>query len=401
MLRLLTSFLFLCIFIFEVSAQKLPTNYYRAQAAIDNCQLGVALQWIDSALIVSPRNPLLWMKKGEIQFLSKSYTESVNSFQTAESFRVGIASYWLARAYSMLNDKTNAFKELERHLSNNPKEIEAKILLDTAFNNINKSAEWSKLWLTDWYTTNERFISDILYQFSRNEWDYALDLLNARMDSRNARHQLYALRGEAFFNVGSFKSAKADFDQALKGSRRNHQYMAWNAKTLLDLNNGKGAIRFLNNAIELSGGEPAYFKLRARAFASEQNFEKAITDIKHYLTFYPKDFDAIASYAEYSMRYGKLIDALFQLGKLIAENPKEPRFYIMRAKIYIKSNNWKVAEMDLTESIKLNPNNAESYLLRGNCNHNLGKKVEACSDWRRSQELGNFHAQELIYKHCR
>jgi tetratricopeptide (TPR) repeat protein len=401
MLRLLTSFILLSIIVFEVSSQKLPTNYYRAQAAIDNGKLDLALQYIDSTINISPRNALLWMKKGEIQYRSHSFKESIVSFQTAESYRSGIASYWLAKSYAMLNDHSNAFAELVRHLSNNPKEVEAKILLDTAFNGINRTIEWNKLWLTDWYSANDRFISDILYQFSRNEWDYALDLLNERMDRKNVRHQLYALRGEAFYNLGSYKSAKADFSQALKGSRRNHQYMAWLSKSLLAQNNSKRAIHYLNKAIDQSGGEPMYFNLRAQAFAGQQDFEKAINDIKYYLTFYPNDFDAVASYAEYSMAYGKLIDALFQLGKLIVENPREPRFYLMRAKIYMKSNNWTVAEIDLSESIKLNPYLADSFLLRGNCNSNLGKRAEACADWKRAQELGSFQAQELIYKHCR
>lgn len=400
MLRLLFILLFTCITAIGFS-QKLPTQYYRAQAAIENNNLLLASKFIDSSIAANPRNPLLLLKKGEIEFRKTNFAEAVESFYAAESIRNGIASYWLARTYAMQADTVNAFLELERHLGTTPKEIEASILLDTAFNKIKNTTQWRKLWLNDWYSPNERLLADIAYNLSREDWEIAIDILNNRMHGRKTRHQLYALRGEAYFNSGSFRAAESDFAQALKRSRRNHQYMAWHARTLIALNKGKMAIRTITNAIELSGGEPAYYKLRATAFASNQNYSSAIDDIKYYLTFYPNCLEAISQLAEYSIESGRLIEALFQLGKLINEKPNEWRYYHLRGKIYMSYNNWEMAEIDINQAIKLNSKNAESFLNRGICRVNLKKSSEACDDFREAIRLGSFQAQEMQYMHCR
>ena len=358
MARLLLILVFLSIATVGFS-QRLSTQYYRAQAAIDNGNLELASQFIDSSIAANSRNPLLLLKKGETDFRKADFSAAIESFKTAENIRNGIASYWLARAYAMQADTVNTFLELERHLNSSPKETEASILLDTAFNKFKNTPQWRKLWLNDWYSTNERLLADIAYHFSRDEWEVALDLLNDRMHGRRSRHQLYALRGEVYFNSGSYRAAESDFAQALKRSRRNHQYMAWRAKSLMAVNRSKQAVKILSQAIEQSGGEPAYYKLRAAAFASNQNYPKAIDDIKFYLTFYPNSYEAIAQLADYSMESGRLIEALFQLGKLINEKPNEWRYYLMRGKIYMNYNNWEMAEIDINQAIKFNPNNAE------------------------------------------
>ncbi|PKP37167.1 MAG: hypothetical protein CVT98_06450, partial [Bacteroidetes bacterium HGW-Bacteroidetes-15] len=106
-------------------AQKLTESYYRANAAIHYKDYELANIWIDSAINSSPRNPLFWLKKGEIQFQSNHFDEAITSLNMAEKYRVGIASYWLAKSYAMKSDTANAFAELKRHLTSSPKEVEA------------------------------------------------------------------------------------------------------------------------------------------------------------------------------------------------------------------------------------------------------------------------------------
>ncbi len=382
-------------------AQRMPEMYYRAQALMDQGQSFQAIIWLDSALVKSSNNPNLWIKRGEAHFQCSEFKKAIEDFKNAEKIRAGIASIWLARSYAMMNDTLNAFAELNRHLTSPVKEFEATILLDTSFNKLKQTTEWKKIWLNDWYTPYERLIADVAYQFSRNRWNDAIDLLNQRIEGRTARHQLYAMRGEAYYNINSYRAAEADFLQALKKSRRNHSYMAWYAKTLIAQGKSKKALSQLNRAIDQSGGDPKYFEIRAQAFAGIYDYTNAISDIQHYLSYYPNRIKAIELFAVFAMESGRNIDALFQLGKLIKANPNEPFYYFLRGKIYMKSQNWTVAEIDFSKAISLEIDIVDAYMHRGQCYINLGNKDDACRDWRKAQKLGKFEAQELIYKHCR
>lgn len=393
------------IFLFLVTAtasfsQKLPESFYRSQAALENNKVEASLKWIDSAIVDSPRQPYIWLKKGEIFYHSNKLDSALKSFNHAEKIRNGIASYWIAKCYSLIGETENALSELEKHLSSTPKEFEATIQLDTAFLSIRNTEQWQGLWLKQWYNSNELLAADVAYHFSRGEWDYAIDILNERMYGRNVRHMFYALRGEAYYNIGSYKAADDDFAQALKRSRRNHSYMAWRGKSLSALGKHRKAIRLLNQAITQSGGEPEYFMARAKAFASNQEMGNALADIKHYLTFYPNSKVARLINLDVALQLNRNIDALLIVNRLIRDEPSEYDYYLTRGNIYSKSKNWEVAELDYNKAKELGANSKELFLSRGTCRFNSGNTSGACSDWKRAIELGSFRAQELVYKHC-
>jgi hypothetical protein len=48
----------------------------------------------------------------------------------------------------------------------------------------------------------------------------------------------------------------------------------------------------------------------------------------------------------------------------------------------------------------LNPNDSDSYFVRGDTQHNLGQTDKACLDWRKAQELGDIDAGARIAKYC-
>lgn len=393
-------FVFICNLL-PSYAQKFPVSYYRAQAALDNGELSKARIWIDSATLADPKNPVIWIKKGEIQFNTSNYSSAISDFVHADKLRSGISSIWLARSYAILGDTANAFQYLKSHLESTGKESEASIILDKSFSNLTNTPQWKKLWLTDWYSGSEKLIADVKYHFKREQWVEAIDLLNQRIEGRSASHQYYALRGEAYFKTGSYRAAEADFTHAVKKSKRNHVYLSWRAKIFIKQAKFKNAIKDLNQAIEFSGGVPAYFLLRAEALAGNGKIDLAIVDIEHYLSFYPSDIIAIELYANLAVQSGKYLTALSQIGKLIKTFPNEPRYYIQRANIYMKSNNWAVAELDYTMSLDFDPNNAEVYIQKGLCRYYQNNLSGACSDWKNALRLGSFEAQELLFRNCK
>ena len=56
---------------------------------------------------------------------------------------------------------------------------------------------------------------------------------------------------------------------------------------------------------------------------------------------------------------------------------------------------------DYTKAIALDPENSYSFYSRGFANDNLGYSNEACSDWRKSAELGDSDAAKLVIDNCK
>ena len=391
----------LSIAVLGSNAQKMPENYYRAQAALYHKNYALAQQHIDTAIIVSKKNAYVLIAKGEIQFKQSNFKQALHSFEEANKIRTNIASLWEAKAYAMLNDTTAAIDALERHLSSAPKEYEANIILDTAFAQLAKTPQWQKFWLNEWYNRNERLEAEVQYHFSQDEWNIALDILNEKMDGKKSRHKFYALRGKAYTAIGSHKAAEDDFAHALKRSKRNDEYMAYYGLALDKVGKHKKAIRLFNEAILHSGGNPLYFMHRASAYSNQGNFEQAFADITYYLSYYPNCIDAIMLNASIATKMGRNIDALFSLGKLIKLEPNSWKHYAARAELYLTSKSWEVAKIDLNKAIELNPSEQKLYLQRGKCLNSLGERSQACADWKKAVKLGSFTAQELIYKNCR
>lgn len=382
-------------------SQRMPQGWYRARAAIENGHAAGAISILDSAIGANPVNHSLFLLRGQASLARRDYTSALSDFFITDSLRPGSASLWIARTYSQTNNIPKAIEYLKQHLSLPEKESEASLKLDPLLNGIKESPLWQNLWLTDWYSPQERLVAQVEYLFTRKQWDEAIDLLNQQLRGRRGRHQLIALRGQAYYMTGSYRAALADFADALRRNRRNHTYMAWKAKTLTELKRPRQAHELLNRAIQQSGGEPHHFLLRAKVFASELKFMQAAEDVEYFLGFYPSNPEAIELFATYAQQAGRLMEALRYLGRLISAYPQESSFYYRRASIYIISKNWAFAEPDLLQATTLDPNHADALLQLGITQLNLGKAKEACSAFQRAKERGSFSAQEWLYLRCR
>lgn len=383
------------------NAQRLNRHNYHAQACMEQGNLECALTYIDSSLNAPPRNALIWIKKGEILFKKHDFTSALQCFENADNMQKGVATLWMAKVYSQQNDVDKALEMLNQHLLQPSKLYEADILLDTAFHTIENTLQWKQFWLKEWYTDYERFLAEAEYHYNNDEKDLALELLNERIDGKRARHQLYVLRGKIFLDLETYKSAQADFKQALKNRKRDHEYLFLQSKALYGQKKFKQAAEHLTRAIEYSGGKPQYYLFRAQVYAQLEEISSALEDTKYYLLFYPNDLEAATMMAHYSVRAGKSIEALLRLGRLIKDNPDNAQNYYLRAKIYMETQKWGVALIDLNRALELNSTHADYLLNRGICHINLGNKKEACADWELAIKRGNFQAQEFSYKHCK
>lgn len=399
MFKRILAILFLFISTF-LQAQQMPKCWYKSQAALERMEYGTALQFIDSCILQKGKNYAFWLKKGEIQYDKGDYREALESLIKSDNLKQGSSSYLFAKTYCSIGDTALCFKHLKSYLGSSDKISEGLIKLEPAFEKVSSTKQWKVIWSKEWYNPYEKLVADAGYCLQNSNWEEAIDLLNPRLKGNKPRAQLLALRAEAYFGLGSFRGALDDYSTAIKRSNKNHQYFAGRAKTYISLEKYSSAIDDFSKAIEISGGKPQYSKGRAEAYYKNKQFEEAYDDIKDYLSYYPSDTDASFLFAIISIDYGSYVDALFSLGKLIKANPSEAKYYFYRGVVYIKTENFKVAEEDFNFAIAKEYNLADSYYQRGIARFKLGENNLACDDWEQASKLGNFKSQETKYKYC-
>lgn len=77
-----------------------------------------------------------------------------------------------------------------------------------------------------------------------------------------------------------------------------------------------------------------------------------------------------------------------------------PYYYLNRGNLYLKKNQLDKALQDYNYSLKLNPEFLGCLTNRGICLFKLGKKDEACKDWKNAMEKEYNPAKEYYLKHC-
>lgn len=101
-------------------------------------------------------------------------------------------------------------------------------------------------------------------------------------------------------------------------------------------------------------------------------------------------------------KYNKndLTGALKDFTEAIKLNPNDADYYVMRGMIKKKLEDYKGSLIDYNKAISINPKNADAYCNRGLTKISLDDEDGACSDFNRCNELGREAAAKLIKKFC-
>ena len=76
-------------------------------------------------------------------------------------------------------------------------------------------------------------------------------------------------------------------------------------------------------------------------------------------------------------------------------------YYQNRASCYLKQNECGKAIPDFNYALKLNNENGAIYANRGIAYYKVGKRTEACQDWRKARSLGVSNVSQYISRYCK
>ena len=97
---------------------------------------------------------------------------------------------------------------------------------------------------------------------------------------------------------------------------------------------------------------------------------------------------------------GKHKEAIAELDRCIGYNAKYAPAYNNRGASKFKLEYYREAVKDFTEALKIDPNYTNAYVNRGVAREMSRDQSGACSDWKKSSEMGSELGRKYFINNC-
>ena len=190
--------------------------YLQGVAALEKKKFVQSEELFSQFLQDHPDNFYAMKECGMAQFNQQKYSLAIASFLKADSLEPGVATFWLAKSYTLDGQPDKAVDALEVHLGSPYKRTERDIMMDPVLSKLEHTKKWRILWKKDWYAPLEREKTEILFLLSRRKAGEALSKINILLNQYNENGSLYFYRARAYQQLGKQKMALEDLQNALQ-----------------------------------------------------------------------------------------------------------------------------------------------------------------------------------------
>lgn len=330
----------------------------------------------------------------------KTYIETLNNF--IETFPNKADGYI---------DRASHYAFNRAELAASPDEEEA--LLTRAFDDLNTASK---------YSDNQALVNynkaKLIYGVATGEvpptdeaWSYkaALETIQMAIDEDN-RPEYHQLKGDIYFSQEQFQQAYDEYMIVNNGEMATPStyYMAAKSKQFIPGTPIVEMIALMDSAIAKAGSEPTqetmnYILERIDYKMQLNQYEEAIADYNLYYELLDGNVgDAFYYYRKQpKFRNGDMEGALEDMKKAITLNPNNPTYYAEIASVYIRLEDYDNAMVGVERALRLAPDFASGYRLKGLCEIRQDKSVEACESFAKAKELGDPLADRLLKEHCK
>jgi len=180
------------------------------------------------------------------------------------------------------------------------------------------------------------------------------------------------------------------------------------ARVLIQEKKANQAVAQLLEAIRIdSVFREAYLVLYQAGALNTENTVKVISGLEKGLRIFQEDDELHFYCGELHRLNSDLEKALIEYNYAILyakANGEDfylvPYYYFNRGNCYLKMKNEQLAMEDYNYSLKLKPDFSAALMNRGVCFFKIGKKSEACQDWKNALDQGYEQAKSYYEKHC-
>ena len=431
----------------EVSKLKEPFSYYKLSMALESGQVNAPVLTADGEVFGLAQEGASG-KKEDSYAVSAGYANSL-TIQSADAFnstysRIGIRKAWPSDAsqaqvslYLMassqdpktylatLNDFIATFPDSPDGYLNRanhyayhradlaPTEAEQGACLDKALEDINTASRFSERKGDIWFNRAKLIYGVAAADTTLNKEQWTVDAATEAIQKAIGEEDLPVYRqleGDIHFYKGDFEQAFADYMKVNDSDMASSTSWYWAAKAKANIRgaNFGDIIALLDSAIAKCGNPPTneaapYILERVDLRLKLMQYKEAVDDYDLYYDLLKGQVgDRFFYYREQAkFRMNDFPGALADIQSAIRLNPGDPTYPAEEASVYIRMENYDQALRSLENALRIAPDFASCYRLRGICYVRQGKKAEACEAFNKAKELGDPVVDKLIKEHCK
>jgi len=381
-------------------AQKPDDHYLRGLAELQRKNYPEAVVNFDRSLAANVTGSVL-LQKGKALYLSGNLQEALKILQLPEVRSEPETGLWLAKIYAAYQDTGNAVFYLQQYLSSDNKIDERTIKTDPAFDIIQYSDLWHQLWQNEWYTEDEKLISEVQRYIDKNDFDAAMALQDQLEIKASTNPDASFVLAGIYIEHGDYNRAVYYLNKAIDNNPGDYRYYLMRAEANAERQRLEQSVVDMNKAVELRPDFFELYKQRALFLSQTGDHLKAAKDIDFYLRYFPDKPEAKELAARIYAAGDDRLEALRYYNDLLANDKSKPLYFKERGRIYLETKTYKQAEKDLSMALDLDPVDGETYLLKGLARFYMEDREGACSDWKKAKHYGNTRVLEYILKYCR
>ncbi len=229
----------------------------------------------------------------------------------------------------------------------------------------------------------------------------------AKSFSKHLKHfpdsyNLYCLRALARFRYDNYIGGREDIEYADIINPTGFLSPYINGLHYIELDKKESAYKCISNCLDRN---PAYIPAMVEHARLEWNLnnkiKKAFNEFNEVIEMDSLNGDAYYERARLSLQYSSNRELAFEdLNRAIYLDPSLPGVFSLRGVMKLSNQDFLSAINDFTKAIGYDKNDVHAYFNRGIAHFNIGMKKNACKDWQKAGDLGNYSAFKYISRYC-
>ncbi|MCI4671881.1 MAG: tetratricopeptide repeat protein [Bacteroidia bacterium] len=238
-----------------------------------------------------------------------------------------------------------------------------------------------------------------LYTGNKDTCLQSVELLDKLDKFRLDESFMYSLRATVKMEIEDMDGAIRDYKTAIRmGSKIAEDYSQIAKIYMFALADFDSALNYINQAIALEPNEPIYYTNRAIIYRNIVNYQSALAEHDKAISLAPESSDFLVEKAITYFEARNFKEAKNYFEKALAIEPNSPAILHDLAFMEYGQGQLQNAMRHINQSIKLDSQDAESYVLRGLIK--IEMEENGCEDFKRAMEMGSKNAQVEYEFNC-
>ena len=212
----------------------------------------------------------------------------------------------------------------------------------------------------------------------------------------------YCLRALARYKYGNYDGGSEDISYVNKMEPKGYLPYYIQGLYYLEKNNKKEAYKYMSRCLDRNPEFiPAKVEHARLEWKLNKKIRKAFDEFTEVTDMDSLNADAYYERARISLQFSSNKDMAYEdLNRAIYLNPALTGVFSLRGTMRLSSKDYLGAISDFTKAIEYNDKDVHAYFNRAIAYFNIGMKKNACRDWQKAGELGNYSVYKYISRYC-